>query len=69
MFGCQVRKGLQSLSQRIIGSSTILQGALTRILTQTPPEFFQSTIQQVYASLIPVFLLFILFASGYLMIV
>ncbi|XP_032794193.1 tyrosine aminotransferase isoform X1 [Daphnia magna] len=44
----EVRKGLQSLSQRIIGSSTILQGALSRILTQTPPEFFQSTIAQVY---------------------
>jgi tyrosine aminotransferase len=48
----QVRKGLQSLSQRIIGSSTVLQGALSRILTQTPPEFFQSTIGQVYVRMI-----------------
>lgn len=44
----EVRKGLQSLSQRIIGSSTILQGALQQILTQTPPEFFQATIAQVH---------------------
>lgn len=44
----EVRKGLQSLSQRIIGSSTILQGALNQILTQTPPEFFQATIAQVH---------------------
>ena len=46
----QIRSGLQSLSQRIIGSSTILQGALNSILNYTPPEFFRATIDQVHVT-------------------
>lgn len=53
----QVRKGLQSLSQRIIGSSTILQGALHQILNATPPGFLHETVSQVYVNKINPFLM------------
>ncbi|CAL4116174.1 unnamed protein product, partial [Meganyctiphanes norvegica] len=43
----QARSGLQSLSQRIIGSNTIIQGALPTILAKTPKSFFEGTIQQI----------------------
>merc|ERR1712106_593779 len=43
----QARPGLQSLSQRIIGSNTIIQGALPTILEKTPKSFFTDTIQQI----------------------
>lgn len=49
-FVPEIRKGLQSLSQRIIGSSTIIQGALPKILTETPSEFFDATIAQVHGN-------------------
>merc|ERR1719402_2006438 len=42
-----VRKGLNSLSQRIIGANTIVQGALPNILTKTPDSFFQQTLQVI----------------------
>ena len=42
-----VRKGLNSLSQRIIGANTIVQGALPNILKQTPESFFQETLQVI----------------------
>lgn len=48
VLSLEVRKGLQSLSQRIIGSSTILQGALHTILNDTPAQFFASTIATVH---------------------
>ncbi|XP_017767921.1 PREDICTED: tyrosine aminotransferase-like [Nicrophorus vespilloides] len=34
-----VRKGLVCLSQRIIGSNTLVQGAMTKILLETPQSF------------------------------
>lgn len=40
-----VRNGLQKLSQRIIGSNTLVQGALPGILNKTPEKFFQDTVQ------------------------
>jgi tyrosine aminotransferase len=42
-----VRKGLQSLSQRIIGANTLVQGALPQILKSTPASFFASTIDVI----------------------
>ncbi|CAG0917235.1 unnamed protein product [Notodromas monacha] len=42
-----VRHGLQSLSQRTIGSNTIVQGALPKIVAETPPDFFDEAIAQV----------------------
>ena len=42
-----VRKGLNSLSQRIIGANTIVQGALPNILKKTPESFFQETLQVI----------------------
>lgn len=46
----EVRAGLQSLSQRIIGSNTLVQGALPTILSNTPQSFFRDTIAQVQAT-------------------
>jgi hypothetical protein len=43
----QVRSGLQRLSQRIIGSNTVVQGAIPTILNATPPEFFKETVKHV----------------------
>lgn len=43
----QVRSGLQRLSQRIIGSNTIVQGAIPTILKNTPQEFFDRTVDHV----------------------
>jgi tyrosine aminotransferase len=43
----QIRSGLQRLSQRIIGSNTIVQGAIPAILANTPQEFFDSTVEHV----------------------
>ncbi|CAG7661559.1 unnamed protein product, partial [Allacma fusca] len=42
-----IRGALQSLSQRIIGSNTLVQGALADILQNTPKSFFDDTINQV----------------------
>lgn len=47
IFGTEVRKGLQALSQRIIGSNTIVQGALPRILRDTPETFYEDCIETV----------------------
>lgn len=41
----KVRIGLQHLSQRIIGSNTLIQGALAGILTRTPQKFFEDTVK------------------------
>ncbi|KAH0564011.1 hypothetical protein KQX54_008656 [Cotesia glomerata] len=43
-----IRNGLQSLSQRIIGSSTIIQGALPGILKNTPQRFFDDVTKLLY---------------------
>ena len=42
-----VRHGLQCLSQRIIGSNTIVQGALPRILEETPQSFYRDTLKVI----------------------
>ncbi|KAJ8679485.1 hypothetical protein QAD02_015272 [Eretmocerus hayati] len=41
----EIRKALQCLSQRIIGSNTIIQGALPKILKNTPQRFFDNVLQ------------------------
>lgn len=47
IFGSKIRDGLQNLSQIIIGSNTIVQGALPAILQDTPDSFFQNNIEIV----------------------
>ncbi|XP_015908737.1 tyrosine aminotransferase [Parasteatoda tepidariorum] len=47
VFGSAIRNGLQSLCQRIMGSNTIIQGAIPDILRDTPKSFFQETILSV----------------------
>ncbi|XP_054712111.1 tyrosine aminotransferase-like [Uloborus diversus] len=47
IFAKEVRRGLQALSQRIIGSNTIVQGALPNILKDTPESFFDNNIETV----------------------
>ncbi|XP_070512528.1 tyrosine aminotransferase isoform X2 [Cardiocondyla obscurior] len=44
----EIRKGLLSLSQRIIGSNTIIQGALPTILQKTPQKFFDDVVSTLY---------------------
>jgi len=44
VFDQEVRKGLLCMSQRIIGSNTLVQGALPTILEYTPKSFFDDTI-------------------------
>lgn len=48
VFAIEVRQGLTALSQRILGPNTLVQGALAKILTQTPSHFFDSTIQAIH---------------------
>jgi len=45
-----IRKGLHSLSQRIIGANTIVQGALPSILKDTPASFFNQTLDIIEAN-------------------
>merc|ERR1711970_181891 len=47
VFDQEVRKGLLCMSQRIIGSNTLVQGALPTILKSTPQSFFDNTISFV----------------------
>jgi tyrosine aminotransferase len=46
-FAPELRSALQAISQRIIGSNTLVQGALPDILTNTPQSFFDDTIAMV----------------------
>ncbi|KAK0083856.1 hypothetical protein PV325_008079 [Microctonus aethiopoides] len=50
IFNREIRKGLQCLSQRIIGSSTLIQGALPAILKNTPQKFFDDITELLYTS-------------------
>lgn len=47
VLGAEVRNGLKSLSQRIIGANTLIQGALPIILKETPASFFSGTIDVI----------------------
>ncbi|KAL1124252.1 hypothetical protein AAG570_002022 [Ranatra chinensis] len=44
LLGNGVRKGLCRLTQRILGSSTLIQGAIPKILQNTPQSFYEETI-------------------------
>ena len=44
----EIRQGLKSLSQRIIGTNTVIQGALPIILKETPQSFFDNTISVIH---------------------
>jgi len=46
----EVRQGLIALSQRILGPNTIVQGALPDILTKTPQDFYDNTLNAVEAN-------------------
>jgi tyrosine aminotransferase len=46
----QIRSGLQSLSQRTIGSNTLIQGAIPAILENTPECYYEDAIMQVKVS-------------------
>lgn len=52
ILGQEVRAGLKSLSQRIIGANTLVQGALPFILKETPQSFFDATIEVVHQNAI-----------------
>ncbi|PBC31923.1 Tyrosine aminotransferase [Apis cerana cerana] len=43
-----IRKALHCLSQRIIGSNTLVQGALPAILKNTPQEFYDDVMKTLY---------------------
>ncbi|KAG8196442.1 hypothetical protein JTE90_012267 [Oedothorax gibbosus] len=47
VFGSSVRNGLQSLCQRIMGSNTVIQGAIPSILRDTPQRFYNEVISSV----------------------
>uniref|UniRef100_A0A8C4QL11 Tyrosine aminotransferase n=1 Tax=Eptatretus burgeri TaxID=7764 RepID=A0A8C4QL11_EPTBU len=44
IMGSEIRDGLIRLSQKILGPSTIIQGALNHILNKPPESFFMNTI-------------------------
>lgn len=50
ILAASVKSGLINLSQRIIGSNTLVQGALPEILRNTPNKFFNDTINTIHVS-------------------
>ncbi|XP_055300992.1 tyrosine aminotransferase [Sitodiplosis mosellana] len=44
----ELRQGLANLSTRILGSNTLIQGALPEILEKTPQTFFDSVVDTLY---------------------
>ncbi|XP_076385395.1 tyrosine aminotransferase isoform X2 [Megachile rotundata] len=44
----EIRKALHCLSQRIIGSNTLIQGALPAILKNTPQKFYDDIMRTLY---------------------
>lgn len=47
VFDHEIRRGLMCMSQRIIGANTLVQGALPKILKNTPKSFYDKTITVV----------------------
>lgn len=45
-----VRKGLTNLSSRILGANTLVQGALPKILKNTPQSFYDNVIHTIHVS-------------------
>lgn len=54
VFKKEVRKGLGNLSGRILGANTIIQGALSAILKNTPQSFYDNIIGTIHVSMIRV---------------
>ncbi|KAK2587924.1 hypothetical protein KPH14_004015 [Odynerus spinipes] len=48
VFEREIRKALQCLSQRIIGSNTLIQGALPAILRNTPQRFYDDVMSTLH---------------------
>lgn len=46
-FSFQIRKGLVSLSQVILGPNTLVQSALAKILTETPASFHENVLSVI----------------------
>lgn len=46
-----ISQGLANLSTRILGSNTLIQGALPEILEKTPQTFFDQLVDTLYVSL------------------
>lgn len=44
------QQGLANLSTRILGSNTLIQGALPEILANTPQTFFDGLVQTLHVS-------------------
>ena len=47
IFQAEIRAGLNSLSQRILGPNALIQGALSTILTAVPQSFFDDIIRTI----------------------
>lgn len=45
-----ISQGLANLSTRILGSNTLIQGALPEILENTPQTFFDGLVETLYVS-------------------
>lgn len=46
-----ILQGLANLSTRILGSNTLVQGALPEILENTPQAFFNGIVDTLYVSI------------------
>lgn len=44
----EVRKGLTNLSSRLLGANTLVQGALPKILKNTPQSFYDNVIETIH---------------------
>ena len=51
IFAAEVRQGLVSLSQRILGPNTLVQAAIPDILNNVPTKFYNDTIGTVQVGL------------------
>lgn len=49
-FDPEIRHGLSCLSQKTIGSNSLVQGALSRILKETPQSFYDGLVETLHES-------------------
>lgn len=49
-FEPEIRHGLSCLSQKTIGSNSLVQGALSRILKETPQSFYDGLVETLHES-------------------
>ncbi|GAU94802.1 hypothetical protein RvY_06514 [Ramazzottius varieornatus] len=55
IFQAEIRPGLNSLSQRILGPNALVQGALASILTSVPQAFFDNIIRTIETNAVMAF--------------